>query len=96
MDWFTGIAVFLTIWWLVLFVTLPLGARSQDEAGAVIPGTEPGAPVVAGMKRKLLLTTGIAIGVWLILAGVIASGLVSLERPLGTLVPPVPASQPVR
>ena len=89
MDWFTGTAVYLTIWWLILFVMLPIGARSQAEAGDVVPGTEPGAPLLANIRRKLLWTTVAAAVVWLVLATVISSGLVSLERPLGGLTPAV-------
>lgn len=87
MDWFTGTAIYLTIWWLILFVMLPIGARSQAEAGDVVPGTEPGAPLLANIKRKLVWTTVAAAVVWMVLAAVISSGLVSLERPLGGLVP---------
>lgn len=87
MDWFTGTAVYLTIWWLILFVMLPIGARSQAEAGEVVPGTEPGAPLLANIKRKLVWTSIAAAVVWLVLAAVISSGLVSLERPLGGLTP---------
>lgn len=87
MDWFTGIAVYITMWWVLLFVTLPIGATSQHEAGAVIEGTEPGAPVFANMKKKLLWTSLIAAGVWLLLALVIETGVISLERPLGALTP---------
>lgn len=87
MDWFTGIAVYLTIWWLILFVMLPIGARSQAEVGDVIPGTEPGAPQLANIKKKLMWTTLAAGAVWLVLAAVISAGLVSLERPLGALIP---------
>lgn len=88
MDWFTGTAIYLTIWWLILFVMLPIGARSQAEAGDVVPGTEPGAPLLANIKRKLVWTTVAAAVVWMVLAAVISSGLVSLERPLGGLIPP--------
>ena len=28
-----GLAIFFTMWWTVLFVTLPFGVRSQHEGG---------------------------------------------------------------
>jgi predicted secreted protein len=96
MDWFTGIAVFLTIWWVVLFAVLPLGARSQKEAGDVVPGTDPGAPVLPDLRRKLVITTGVAAAFWVVLAVVIGSGLVSLERPLGGLIPSALPESPAR
>ena len=42
-----SIAVFFTIWWIVLFAILPIGVKSQHEAGVtdIPPGADPGAPV---------------------------------------------------
>ena len=79
MDWFTGIASFFTIWWVVIFVTLPLGVRSQAEAGGGPEGSDPGAPVRPDLKRKMLLTTGISAVVWLILAAIIEFRLISFD-----------------
>ena len=53
----TGFAIYFVLWWLVLFLTLPFGIRSQHEDGGGSPGTDPGAPVVSGMGRKLIWTT---------------------------------------
>lgn len=53
-------AIYFIIWWLVFFVVLPWGVRSQYEHGEVIPGTDPGAPTVPGLKPKLLWTTLLA------------------------------------
>jgi predicted secreted protein len=93
MDWFTGIAVYITIWWVMLFVMLPMGATSQHEAGDVVAGTEPGAPVLANMKKKLVWTSMAAAVVWAGLALVIQSGLISLDRPVGGLTPDVFGTQ---
>jgi predicted secreted protein len=86
MDWFTGIAVYITIWWICLFCILPIGARSQAEMGDITPGTDPGAPVIPNLKKKVLWTSGVALIVWSVLATVIQLDLVSLEHPLGALV----------
>jgi predicted secreted protein len=56
----TAIAIYFIIWWMVLFAVLPWGVRSQHEDGHVAPGTDPGAPVVPNVKRKLVLTTILA------------------------------------
>lgn len=53
----TVIAIYFIIWWVVLFAVLPWGVKSQDESGEVAPGTEPGAPAVHRIGRKLLYTT---------------------------------------
>ena len=56
----TALAVFFIIWWVVLFAVLPWGVRSQHEAGDIAPGTDPGAPVLPHLGRKLVLTTLVA------------------------------------
>ena len=53
----TGFAIYFVIWWIVLFLTLPFGVRSQHEDGESSPGTDPGAPVATMMGRKLIWTT---------------------------------------
>lgn len=53
----TAIAIFFLIWWVTLFAILPFGVRSQEEAGAIAPGTDPGAPIFARVWMKLLWTT---------------------------------------
>ncbi len=60
-------AIYFIIWWLVLFVVLPFGVRSQHEHGQFVTGTDPGAPVFHQIKRKLVWTTvlaGVAFGVF--------------------------------
>jgi predicted secreted protein len=53
----TALAIFFLIWWLVLFAVLPWGVRSQEESGAIAPGTDPGAPAIPKLKAKLVWTT---------------------------------------
>ncbi|MEF3365849.1 DUF1467 family protein [Methylocystis sp. 9N] len=53
--------IYLTIWWITLFAVLPLGVRSQDEAGEARPeGADPGAPAAPQLLKKAALTTAIA------------------------------------
>ena len=50
----TSIAVFLTIWWTVLFTVLPLGNRTHHEEGIPVPGGgEPGSPVMGSSFKSL-------------------------------------------
>ena len=56
----TAFAIYFVLWWIVLFVTLPFGVRSQHEDGGGAPGTDPGAPILARMGRKLIWTTVIS------------------------------------
>ncbi|UDL95146.1 DUF1467 family protein [Lichenihabitans sp. PAMC28606] len=55
-----AIAIYFTMWWIVLFAVLPFGVRSQQESGSVVPGSEPGAPETPGLKKKALWTTVIS------------------------------------
>ena len=64
---FTLVAIYLTVWWTVLFTVLPLGARSHHEA-EVDPGHggDPGSPVLPNLKRKAITTTWVAAIVWIV------------------------------
>jgi predicted secreted protein len=53
----TAIAIYFLIWWITLFAVLPFGVRSQHEDGDMPAGTDPGAPVIPRLGRKLILTT---------------------------------------
>jgi predicted secreted protein len=57
MTWTTALAIYFVAWWIVLFVVLPFGIRSQQEAGEVVPGTDPGAPVATRLLRVVVWTT---------------------------------------
>jgi predicted secreted protein len=52
-----AVAIYVTIWFTVLFAILPIGVRSQEEEGTVVPGTEPGAPAAPRLVMKAALTT---------------------------------------
>ncbi|MBI3434911.1 MAG: DUF1467 family protein [Proteobacteria bacterium] len=79
MSWTTIAAVYFVLWWLVLFVVLPWGIRSQVEHEAISPGTDPGAPIEAGMARKLVWTTIIAALIFGAFYAVYANQLVNLD-----------------
>ena len=76
----TGFAIYFVLWWVVLFVTLPFGVRSQHEDGTGAPGTDPGAPIATRMGRKLIWTT--ALSAVIFAAGLTAyhAGLLNIER----------------
>ncbi|WP_076857695.1 DUF1467 family protein [Bradyrhizobium mercantei] len=76
----TGLAVYFVLWWLVLFLTLPFGIRSQHEDGVGAPGTDPGAPILARMGRKLLWTTVISAVIFTIGMWAYYAGYLSVER----------------
>ncbi len=79
MNWFSALVVWLIIWWLVLFIILPIGIRGQAEEGDIVKGTEPGAPHTLNIKRKFIQTTIISSVLWVLMCGLILSGLLSWE-----------------
>ena len=82
----TTIAVFFLIWWVTLFAVLPWGIRSQQDTGEVVPGTDPGAPLVPRLGRKLLWTTLITCAVFGVLYVAYTSQVMTLDeflKPLG-------------
>jgi len=61
MSWATYAAIYFLIWWVVLFAVLPWGVRSQQESGDDVPaGTDPGAPSVPMLLKKIVWTTIVA------------------------------------
>ena len=60
MPWYTILAIYFIVWWLVFFTVLPWGIRSQEEHDDVVRGTDPGAPKVPALKAKLLWTTAVS------------------------------------
>ena len=72
-------AIYLTIWWTVLFCVLPLGVVSHAEAGIDKgDGGDPAAPVDPKLKRKFITTTWVSAVIWLVVLVVIHFGLVKL------------------
>ena len=57
-------AVYVLIWAVVMQALLPLGVKSQAEAGEINKGTDPGAPVRPLWLRKALAATLIALALW--------------------------------
>ena len=63
MGWVTVIMVYAVMWWLAFFVVLPFGQVSQDEAGEVVPGTVSSAPVGLNWKKKIAITSVLAMAI---------------------------------
>ena len=76
----TGFAIYFVIWWVVLFLTLPFGVRSQHEDGGGAPGTDPGAPIASRMGPKLIWTTVISAVIFAIAMLAYNAGYLSIER----------------
>ena len=74
-----ALVMFVVIWFMTMFVVLPIRARSQAEEGDVVPGTPEGAPANFRLGRTVLVVTLWAVLVWAICFGLLVSGWISVE-----------------
>jgi len=62
MNWFTGIVLFILIWWTALFAVLPIGARPVEAADEQSGWR--GAPARPRILRTVIVTTLVATVLW--------------------------------
>ena len=79
MTVFSAFVLFAVIWFLALLVALPIGVRTQAEAGEITPGTPPSAPHDPMIGRKMLWVTLVALALWLPLCAVILWGGITMR-----------------
>lgn len=78
MGWVSGVAVYIVIWWVVIFMVLPWGVRPIQD-NDIAKGHAPSAPLRPLMLRKVVATSAIAAVVWLIVYFVIDSGTITFR-----------------
>jgi predicted secreted protein len=81
----TGIAMYLVIWWIVLFAVLPFGVKPAADPGR---GQMGGAPEKPMMGKKVLWTSVLAAAVWLLIFAIVQSDLLPVRDALQ--LPPSP------
>lgn len=74
-----ALVLFAVIWFMVLFLVLPLRLTTQGDLGEVAKGTPAGAPAVFSFRKKAKIVTLITIVLWAIIAGIIISGVISVR-----------------
>lgn len=79
-----AIALYFVIWWTVLFAVLPLGLKTQDEAGEVVPGTPESAPVRPRLVKLFLINTVVASVVF----AIVWAAIVYKWIPIGSITLP--------
>lgn len=75
----SALVLFAVIWFMVLFVVLPIGMRTQGDDEEVVPGTMKSSPNNLNMKRKALTVTYITFVLWIVISGIIISGWISVD-----------------
>ena len=79
--WLSQAAIFLLIWFVILFAVLPWGVQPSAEPE---PGHDPGAPANPQLGRKAIATTVISLllwGVYFYVTQVLGISLLSLTQP---------------
>ncbi len=60
MPIFSIFAIYFIIWWLTLFIVLPIGLRTQAEENEIVPGSVESAPARFRPLRVFLMTSVLA------------------------------------
>lgn len=75
----SGLVLFLVIWSMTFLVVIPIRIETQGDVNDIVPGTHAGSPARHHLKKKALITTGIAAVLWAIIASIIVSGAISVR-----------------
>jgi len=79
MSPFSAFVLFAVIWFLTLFVVLPLRLTTQGEAGEVVRGTPQSAPSDPQIRKRMIITTGVALVIWAVITAVILTEVIGVE-----------------
>ncbi|MGI9391663.1 MAG: DUF1467 family protein [Boseongicola sp.] len=76
----SALVLLAVIWFVTLFVVLPLRLETQGDVGESVKGTPESAPSSSfSMKRKLWITTIVAVPIWVLIGAVILWGGISVR-----------------
>lgn len=73
-----AIVLFAVIWFMLLFMALPMGQTSQEEDGERVPGTPASAPVDPMIGKKIFWVSLIAVLIWVPLCLFIVYGPITI------------------
>jgi predicted secreted protein len=75
----SALVLLAVIWFMVLFVVLPLRLKTQGDVGRIVPGTHASSPDTLNLRGKMLVTTAAALLIWVVACAVIISGIVTVQ-----------------
>ncbi len=78
-----AIAIYVVLWWTVLFAVLPIGVRTQGEDDSVVPGTPASAPTAPRLLRVVLTTTLVSALIFAAFWAAVRYRLLDLEALIG-------------
>ncbi len=76
MNWFTGLILYVLVWWVTLFAVLPLWVV-PTEPGEI--GHAAGAPKHPRLMRKAVVTSVIAGVIWILIYALVRSPWLSFR-----------------
>ncbi|MEL6451304.1 MAG: DUF1467 family protein [Pseudomonadota bacterium] len=75
----SALVLYAVIWWMCFLIALPIKVQTQGDLGKIEPGTHAGAPEHHHTRRKAWIVTWVALAIWVVVAGIILSGWISLS-----------------
>jgi predicted secreted protein len=75
----SAIVLYAVIWFMVFLIVIPIRLQTQGDVGQIVPGTHAGSPEVHNLRKKAWITTFVSIGLWIVIAGIILSGWISVR-----------------
>ena len=77
MELVSGIVVYILLWWWVLFMVLPFGAKAPET---IEKGHAPSAPEKPPLLKKMLITSVVAAVLWFGVDAIISSGIFTFRE----------------
>ena len=71
--------LFAVIWFLTLFIMLPLKIKTQNDQGTITQGTPASAPINPNVKTKMFWTTVITTLIWFPVCSIIIFEIVTIS-----------------
>ena len=76
----SALVLFAVVWFMTLFVVLPIRLETQGDVGEKVEGTHAGSPASNfSMRRKAKITTYVAVPIWCLLVVIILWGGISVR-----------------
>jgi len=73
-------AIYLVIWWIVLFAMLPIGVRTSEEEGEkTVAGAAESAPHAPNLLPKMVATTVVSSIVFAVIYVIIVQRVISID-----------------
>ena len=75
----SAIVLFAVIWFLTFLIIIPFRVKPQGDLGAIVKGTQAGAPEVHNLRKKAIITTGASLVLWLVITLIILSEFITIQ-----------------